>query len=173
MGQINSSPNALLFQAVMASDISLINKVENVLAERYGPVKCHAGPVNFSDRTDYYEREMGSDLLKSYFIFNNPITLDGIFQYKLDSNRIEAENTVENRRRVNIDPGVLTLFNFSLLTTKGFSHRIYLAEGVYSELTLYVHGGNFLSLPWTYPDYLQDRVIELLHEGRNHLKSQK
>ena len=36
----------------------------------------------------------------------------------------------------NLDPGMLSLHNLVLASTKGFAHRIYMREGIYAELAL-------------------------------------
>lgn len=54
---------------------------------------------------------------------------------------------------VNIDPGYVTKAKLVLATTKDYAHRIYLAQGIYAEVTLSYSRGEFQPLPWTYPDY--------------------
>ena len=44
--------------------------------------------------------------------------------------------TQDGGRRVNLDPGLLSLANLILATTKNRSHRIPLFDGIYAELTL-------------------------------------
>jgi hypothetical protein len=75
------------------------------------------------------------------------------------------EGRFVNRRRgriVNIDPGYLHSAKFVLATGKDYSHRIYLRNGIYGDLTLMVQKGAFISLPWTYPDYASSPLIDLL-----------
>jgi hypothetical protein len=40
-----------------------------------------------------------------------------------------------------------------LASTKDHAHRIYLADGIYAEVTLAFRGGAWQPLDWTYPDY--------------------
>jgi hypothetical protein len=58
-----------------------------------------------------------------------------------------------NRRRINLDPGILTPEHLVLASHKCASHRVYLGDGVYAELELVYQNGDFQPLPWTYPDY--------------------
>ena len=38
-------------------------------------------------------------------------------------------------------------------SSKDFSHRIHIAEGVYGDVQLRFIDGHFVPLEWTYPDY--------------------
>lgn len=105
------------------------------------------------DYTTYYEKEMGAGLLRRVLAFRTMIAQDRLAEIKLATNAMEQARAVGGRRRVNIDPGYLLLERFVLATGKNFSHRIYLGQGIYADLTLIYHHGEFQALPWTYPDY--------------------
>ena len=166
----NVSPAVLLFQGITVNSPPLGDKVLDTLKNLYGPILYCSSPLPFSKHTSYYEKEMGSDLYKLFVFFENNIDLEDFYKYKKESNLLERDYVIKGKRQVNIDPGALSLFNFSLLSTKGFSHRIYLKDGIFSELTLYVHKGTFKALPWTYPDYLENEVLALLEKSRQYLK---
>jgi hypothetical protein len=59
-------------------------------------------------------------------------------------------------RGINLDPGYINGAQLVLATTKNYSHRLYLDQGIYGEVTLIFRKGNFQALPWTYPDYKTD-----------------
>ena len=105
------------------------------------------------DYTTYYEKEMGAGLLRRVLAFRTLIAQDRLAEIKLATNAMEQARAVGGRRRVNIDPGYLLLERFVLATGKNYSHRIYLGQGIYADLTLIYHHGSFHALPWTYPDY--------------------
>ena len=73
-------------------------------------------------------------------------------------------------RKVNLDPGILSLANLVLASTKDFSHRIYLKDGIFSEVTLVYEKKRFKALPWTYPDYTEPEVIDFLNRARETMK---
>jgi hypothetical protein len=86
---------------------------------------------------------------------------------KLWANGAENRNLNEaGGRRVNIDPGYLAGAKFVLLTGKDYSHRLYLGEGIYGEVTLVVQRGGFSPLPWTYPDYGSQPLLGILDQLR-------
>jgi hypothetical protein len=68
---------------------------------------------------------------------------------------------------LNIDPGYLSLEHVILATTKGYTHRPYLRDGIYADLTLIYQKGSYRALEWTYPDYGQPNIIALF----NHLRT--
>ncbi|MEK6728917.1 MAG: DUF4416 family protein, partial [Planctomycetota bacterium] len=57
------------------------------------------------------------------------------------------------KRPVNIDPGYINESRLILASTKDFSHRIYLRDGIYAEVTLNYRKGRYETFPWTFPDY--------------------
>lgn len=130
--------------------------------ERYGPVDFVSESVPFGF-TNYYEREMGEGLWRRMVSFGPLISPDQLVPAKLWSNIQEAQTlNSQGGRRVNIDPGYLAASRFILATGKDYSHRIYLGEGIYGDLTLIIRKGVFSPLPWTYPDYASEPLIGIL-----------
>ena len=54
---------------------------------------------------------------------------------------------------MNLDPGYITPAKLVLASTKDHAHRLYLADGIYAEVTLAFRGKQWQPLEWTYPDY--------------------
>ena len=63
-----------------------------------------------------------------------------------------------------LDPGLLLPTRFVLASGKDFTHRIYLAKGIYADLTLIYTRGVFQRLPWTYPDYAGEILLGFLQQ---------
>ncbi|HPP13008.1 MAG TPA: DUF4416 family protein, partial [bacterium] len=74
--------------------------------------------------------------------------------------------------QVNLDPGYLDLARVVLFTTKDFSHRIYMSQGIYAEITLLFHQGKFQPLPWTYPDYQTEQYLKFFSWVREKYRQQ-
>ena len=95
--------------------------------------------------TDYYEKEMGTGLLRRFVSFAPLISPEALAEIKLKTHGIEeGYQWIEGEkrgRRVNIDPGYLDGGKVVLASTKGTSHRIYLRSGVYGEVTLFFQSG--------------------------------
>ena len=105
---------------------------------------------------------MGEDLVK-YFVDITPLLLaESMSSLKLKTQVIEDHFKVDQRRQVNLDPGWLTLYQVGLLSTKPFSHRLCLQDGIYGEVTLLYQRKQWVSLPWTYPDFTQSPTQDYL-----------
>lgn len=170
MGEINSPQSALLFQALTVSDLRLFGELEAIFIKCYGSIMSDLGPLRFDTFTDYYQTEMGKELWKKYYIFSQRITLEHMQRYKVDSQSFESRYLNSGKRSVNCDPGYLTLYQLGLLSTKAYSHRIYLSEGIYAECTLIAQGSQYTPLPWTYPDYRTPEALAFFAEAKRHLK---
>ncbi|MEA2076788.1 MAG: DUF4416 family protein [Candidatus Marinimicrobia bacterium] len=168
---IKSPQKALLFQAVTANDHKYFSEIESLLKRYYGGIQSQFGPFNFDIFSNYYLNEMGEDLLKIFYIFKTPVSLENFYRFKLESQSLENKFLANGKRTVNIDPGSLTLYQLSLLTTKAFSHRTYLAEGIYAECTLIAEAKEYKSLAWTYPDYQTPEALEFFKEAKKFLKT--
>jgi hypothetical protein len=141
------------------------------LEEAYGPVGLASPPFVF-DQTTYYHATMGLDLRKQFFVFRDLIEPDRLAVIKIQTNAWEREladaGMFAEARPLNLDPGILVLGKFMLATTKDQSHRIYLRDGIFAEVTLRFHAGAFEPWPWTYADYRQSQVLAFLHEARTY-----
>lgn len=118
------------------------------------------------DFTRYYDEEMGSSLFRRFVAFKGLVPRDALVDIKIRANGLEEGYCRDGCRRVNIDPGFLSTENFVLATTKGCAHRPYLRDGIYADLTLVFRNRSFHPLEWTYPDYRQREVIELMNALR-------
>ena len=131
--------------------------------QRYGPVDFLTEPLPF-DFTVYYEPEMGKGLWRRLAGFGPLIAPEQLPAIKLWTNALELTFLNERKgRKVNIDPGYLAASKFILATGKDYSHRIYLGQGIYGDLTLWFQKGGFTPLPWTYPDYGSQPLIGLIN----------
>ncbi len=69
-------------------------------------------------------------------------------------------------RRINLDPGYMDSAKVVLVSTKDFSHRIYLGKGIYGEVTLIYSGKGYQILPYTYPDFRTQEYFETFKKAR-------
>lgn len=116
--------------------------------------------------THYYDEEMGEKIRRQFISFAPLISPDQLPAIKLLTNKIEQSLAFEDKRQVNIDPGYLNLAKIILVTTKDYSHRLYLGQGIYGEVTLTYSKGKFNSFPWTYPDYQSQIYHQFFSEIR-------
>jgi hypothetical protein len=166
MGKLREPRPAKLFMSLIASDDGVVRQGLEDLNLNFGRADFISGRFQF-DFTDYYLKEMGGSLFRHFITFEQLISIPQLPDVKQTTNRLEEKYSgPDKNRRVNIDPGYLCLENVILATTKGYSHRPYLREGIYADLTLIFRNKSFQTLEWTYPDYRQDEVIELFNGFR-------
>ena len=150
-----------LIASLFSGDGRLLGDAVQALSERYGKADFISAPAPFT-YTDYYEKEFGGSLIRRFVAFERLIRPESLPDVKLWTNALEKRLSAEGRRRVNIDPGYLAKAHLILATGKGYTHRPYLREGIYADLTLIYRDKSFHSLPWTYPDYAGGEVIGML-----------
>lgn len=162
---------AKLITGLLFTDFEVRRRVLAALQERFGPLDflAEARPFTY---TDYYEPELGSGIQRQTAGFAELVRPEDLPDIKLFTNGIEAQYTWEGRRSVNIDPGLLSEERVVLATGKNFTHRIYLREGIYADLTLIYQSGSYQTLPWTYPDYRDETLRHFLGALRRKLMVQ-
>ena len=146
-------------------DSGLFREVAGKLSARFGGVDLISAWLPFG-YTSYYEKEMGAPLCRRMLAFRHLIQQDALAGIKTATNELELACSHERKRRVNIDPGYLVLERFVLASGKNFTHRIYLGQGIYADLTLIYRKGAFQELPWTYPDYADEPILGFLAQVR-------
>jgi hypothetical protein len=170
MGKIKTVEPVKLISGFIYADQPAFEAALELMEERFGPVEFESGRFDFS-YTTYYEKEMGPGLKRAFASFEKPILPDRLSECKLASDQVEKRFlNPAGGRIVNIDPGVVSLANLVLASTKEYSHRLYLGDGIFGEVTLLYESGTFVPLKWTYPDYQREDVIKFLIRVRDSLK---
>jgi hypothetical protein len=166
MGQATSPARVKLFIAFLYNTEAPVDEILNRLGHRFGEVQYSHGPVPFS-WSDYYRDEMGGSLEKRYFNFLAGIDRAVLPEIKKFTNNLEMEYARDNGSRIiNIDPGYVARDKVVLATTKDFYHRLYLADGIFGEVTLHYRKGKFRYFSWTYPDFRDEAVLRFLERVR-------
>lgn len=173
MGAIDPNPDpALLFFSLLGPTRAALDGVCEELDNEFGPIVARSEVLAFS-HSRYYEAEMGPDLLRQWALSDRLIAQDAIASIKRRSNEIEdarrrADEQAGNGRTVNIDPGYVNLAKVVLATTKDYSHRLYLRDGIYAEVTLTYRSRarGFEPVPWTYPDHAEATALRFFAEAR-------
>lgn len=169
MGEVVRPRRVNLICAALAGRREWLDRAKEVLEKALGPVDMgsEVWPFEF---TDYYEREMGTGLLRIIYSFRELAEADNLATVKHTTNRLEKELAGAlaggPQRPVNLDPGYVTLGKLVLATTKDYAHRVYLGGGIYGESTLRWRDGRFEAWPWTYPDYRTERYCDFFAQVR-------
>ncbi len=164
----------LLVIAGFSRHETLLDEITVELESLFGPVAV-AGPTIEFRNTAYYEASMGRGLLKRYWAFERLQEPDALAAVKRKTIAVEEALQLSGRfpeaRPLNLDPGFLGLGKFVLATTKDQAHRVYLHGGIFAEVTLRYHDGEYEPRPWTYPDWQLPQVIAFLKEARRYFAS--
>jgi hypothetical protein len=117
----------------------------------------------------YYDKEMGSPLERVWFFSDSLQKREKLVDDKFWATNWENNNLNNRNRIVNCDVGMVLLDQVVLATGKPYSHRVYLKDGVYIELTYQYEQGKYSPLKWTYPDYAHDEVIQAFNTSRDYM----
>jgi hypothetical protein len=166
MSQPAAPQAAKLIIGIFTRQRSLFASVMENLVDQFGEIDLMSAWMPF-DYTAYYEREMGSGLMRRMTAFKSLIAQDRLSSVKQKTNAIEEIFSEQGKRMANIDPGYLLRERFVLATGKNFAHRIYIGDHIYADLTLVFQKGAFQSLPWTYPDYKAADMQSFLYQARD------
>jgi hypothetical protein len=166
MGMPKEAQPARLFVSLIVPGDEILQRGSEELGLLFGEIDSMSERFPFQF-TDYYAEEMGSSLFRRFATFKDLIPIPRLSEIKMATNHLEEKLAgPEGKRRINIDPGYLCLQHVVLATTKGYTHRPYLRDGIYADLSLIYRNRSFQPLEWTYPDYRQDGVIRLFNQLR-------
>jgi hypothetical protein len=157
-------PVKLMMSVIFSEDTALMRVLED-LESIYGEVDLLSDSLPF-DFTDYYDEEMGAPLFRKFIAFRELVPRDALADIKKRANTIEERYSCDRCRKVNIDPGIISEGHLVLATTKACAHRPYLRDGIYADLALIFRNRSFRPLEWTYPDYRQGEVINIMNRLR-------
>lgn len=154
-----------LVSSIIYKDENLRDLAEEKLKKLLGPLEVQEKDLIF-DKTDYYDEEFGGPLRRKLICFKKLLPIKKVAEIKIKANRIEDLFKVQGKRTVNIDPGYVTEAKLVLLTTKDYTHRVYVGKNIFAESTLFFKDGEFNSWPWTYPDYASSDLKSYFNEIR-------
>ena len=173
MGEIRKPLPEKLVVAFIYKEKEIYGKVREILIEKFGNIDFESEELQFN-YTDYYNNEIGDNLKRRFISFEKLTQPNNLSQIKVITNEIEQQFLYENtkNRSINIDPGILSLSKFILATTKNYSHRIYIGNGIFAEVTLKYEIKKFVPFEWTYPDYATEEYRKILEKIREIYKEQ-
>lgn len=158
MGAITPPDKVKALFGLLYKESRCIQEALQKIEGEFGSIDYFSPEFPFVE-TSYYNAEMGTGLTRRYISLQRLIVPDELAHLKCMANQLEDELSVDGKRTINLDPGYIGAANLILASTKNFSQRIYLSQGIYAEVTMTFQQGDFLRLPWTYPDYYNHRDI--------------
>ena len=167
MSRPHAPVSAKLVVSALSADWPAVRQpVFAALQERFGPVEIVYPALPFA-HTAYYNDELGAPITRLLLAFARLLPQDALGPAKLFANALEERLArPDGRRLVNLDPGLVTCERFVLATGKNYTHRIYLGQGIFGDLTLVFQAGSWQTLPWTFPDYAAPDLLARLTDVR-------
>lgn len=168
MAKPQPAPLVKYIIAALYSCETALQNVLPVLEQRWGKIDYQSQPYPF-DQTDYYQEEMGDNLLRVLIAFEQLRSPEELVSAKLWCNELESSlaypltpnpSPTEGRgekRRVNLDIGYLDHNKIVLASVKGLGQKIYLSQGIYADLIARYGHGRYQPFEWTFPDFKAGR----------------
>ena len=167
-------PVKLIIGILTANQYYLQAAIESLTSE-FGKADLTSDVWPFT-QTNYYKKETGENILRQFITIEKLIDPGILAEIKLKTNQIEQKLAAEFKfdlpRPVNLDPGIIEPSKLILASTKNYSHRIYIGEKIFAEVTLIFDKGMWCPLPYTYPDYKQDCYHDFFTKVRQRLLEQ-
>lgn len=164
-----------LIIGILAANNDALSQAVKAIETEFGTIDLKSQAWPFT-QTDYYKDQIGNDILRQFVTIEKLINPGTLADIKHKTNEIEKELAknlnLDLPRPVNLDPGIIEPSKLILASTKNFSHRIYIGDRMYAELTLSFNKGIWKSFDYTFPDYRQKRYHDFLSKARNRLVEQ-
>lgn len=174
MGKTSEFEKEKLIIGVIYNDMDVYDKAIEILKEAFGEIDLESERFSFSkEYSSYYDGELGGEGQRVILSFRDTVSPERQAQIKLFTNDVEQKLSKDGKRKINLDPGLISHGRLMLATTKKTGFRIPLSNGIYTELTLFWARGAWNKLPWTYRDYQSERVQNFLTKVRKIYLSQR
>ena len=159
MGTARDPQPVKLIASLLTGEPGLLAPLQAALEAAWGPIDLRSELLPF-DHTDYYAAEFGPGLQRQIVAFERLISPAELPAAKCLANEVEQSLAAGGRRRVNVDPGYVSLGKLVLATTKDHAHRLYQAANEPKEI--WINDSGHAWSAWTYPDRYQQKVLDFL-----------
>jgi hypothetical protein len=173
MGKIKSSQSVKLFVGLLYENGEILYYAQKKLLSvfKMKNIDMISNEMEFVF-SDYY-KNIGENLKRKWFSFSPLIPIDEFYLYKIISNEMENEISLYfgyTERKINIDPGYVTLSTVYLASTKYAYYRCYIGKGIYLEPEMFFYDNAFRFFDWTYPDYKTYKAVHFFWNIRELFK---
>jgi len=166
-------PPGKIFLSILSSKWELFwPNLLSTIEQKWGKADYISKLLDFN-YTNYYDNELGVPIKRIVVSFERLVPLDSLPQLKLFTNHLETKYKQSDKRIFNLDPGLITCERLVLATGKNFTHRVYLGQGIFADLTLIYTKEKWQILPWTFPDYASHEMQKHLTNIREIYKKQR
>ncbi len=167
MVKIKEVSKAKLFIGILYNNKNIYDEVLEELTKKFGPLEEDFIEYDFDKFTNYYEKEIGKNLLKKIIVFKNLIEREELAEIKVFTNDLEEKYSVDNKRTINLDPGYLTKEQLVLASVKESPYKVYIGKGIFAHLTYYFGKNKVIEALRTFPDFRDKKVQEFFVKIKN------
>lgn len=164
-----------LIVGILGADDGCLLAASQAIGAEFGRIDLVSDVWRF-DQTDYYREQTGENILRQFVSIEELIDPGRLAEIKHRTNGLERNLAAELKhaapRPVNLDPGIIEPSKLILASTKNYSHRIYIGETMYAEVTLIFDKGRWRPFDYTYPDYRQQCYFDFFDKVRARLVEQ-
>ena len=175
MWTLNKPEPVKLIVGILGADEECLEAACVSIAAEFGELDFVSDVWDFF-QTDYYKKQAGEHILRQFVTIDKPIDPGALAQIKHRTNEMEQELAGrlggDLPRPVNLDPGIIEPSKLVLASTKNFSHRIYIGDNMYAEVTLTYSKGEWIDYRYTFADYKQRCYHEFFSKVRERLVEQ-
>jgi Domain of unknown function (DUF4416) len=175
MWELHDPKPVKLIIGILAANETALAAAVKAINKSFGVIDLKSDVWPFT-QTDYYKDELGPNALRQFVSIENLIDPGKLAQIKHDTNSLEQQLADSLKlslpRPVNLDPGFIEPSKLILASTKNFSHRIYIGNKMFAEVTLMYEKGNWRQFEYTFPDYRQSCYHDFLSKVRTRLLEQ-
>ena len=175
MWELKKPKPVKLIIGILAADQQCLHAAIEAIGDKFGQTDFVSDIWPF-DQTDYYKDQTGEHILRQFVSAERLIDPGSLAKIKHKTNKLEQKLATKLGlplpRPVNLDPGLIEPSKLVLVTTKNYSHRIYIGKKMYAEVTLIFDKGSWRPLPYTYPDYRQQCYFDFFAKVRTRLLEQ-
>jgi len=175
MWQLSYPKPVKLIIGILAANETALAAAVKAISKSFGVIDLTSDVWPFT-QTDYYKDELGPNALRQFVTIENLIDPGKLAQIKHDTNSLEQQLADSLKlslpRPVNLDPGFIEPSKLILASTKNFSHRIYIGNKMFAEVTLMYEKGSWRHFEFTFPDYRQSCYQDFLTKVRTRLMEQ-
>ena len=175
MWELKEAKPVKLIIGILATDEDCLQTAKEALTGEFGKADFVSDVWAF-EQTDYYKSQIGEHILRQFVSIEKLIDPGELAKIKHRTNKLEQKLAdkagLELPRPINLDPGIIEPSKLVLATTKNYSHRIYIGQKMYAEVTLIYDKGHWRPFEYTYPDYREQRYFDFFGKVRNRLVEQ-
>jgi len=175
MWELKEAKPVKLIIGILGADEDCCRTAVEVITDEFGKADFVSDVWAF-EQTDYYKEQTGEHILRQFVSIEKLIDPGKLAKIKHKTNKLEQELAgkvgSELPRPINLDPGIIEPSKLVLATTKNYSHRIYIGQKMYAEVTLIYDKGHWRPLEYTYPDYRQRHYHEFFSRVKMRLMEQ-